>query len=613
MFHANDKVGPYILIKFLGRGSFGEVWLGEKRTRYATTQYALKFPDMNKVDSDAIQKEAAVWVKASGHPNVLPIIEADEYDGHIVIVSELAPDGSLGEWLTRHSGKASSIDIAVRMMKGILAGLEHLHSKRITHRDLKPDNILLQGDTPRLADFGLARVIKTIQTTQSVAGTPLYMSPEAYASDRTAQMDLWAAAVIFYQLLSGDVPFTGETPHSLMFAILTKEAKPLSDEIPKPLRDFVATALNKDISKRYPTASAMRQAMDEALQPEPTHIIVPPEPTPEPMPAPPLQPQPAPELDSSVLGNVSADTQLQPAPEPQLNPQLLQSELTPQAQIVTAPQPKPITKMNRIIAGIVGAVLVVGGSIWGAIKLNSGKPDPPTVTQPLDSAGTNQLKETKTDVSTFVQIPVGEFMMGGDKYADEKPLHKVKISKAFEIGKYEVTQAQWKAVMGANPSNFKGENLPVEQVSWNDTQEFIKKLNARNDGYIYRLPTEAEWEYACRAGTTGDYAGNLDEMGWYTASSGDKTHPVGEKKANAWGLYDMHGNVWEWCSDWYDGGYYGKSSEVDPKGSESGSARVERGGGWYGYAAYCRSAYRCYDAPGVRFIFLGFRLVRTNP
>jgi formylglycine-generating enzyme required for sulfatase activity len=135
----------------------------------------------------------------------------------------------------------------------------------------------------------------------------------------------------------------------------------------------------------------------------------------------------------------------------------------------------------------------------------------------------------------FVLIPGGEFSMGGDRFYPEQPVHKVRISKAFEMGKYQVTQEQWQAVMGNNPSYFTGANLPVEMVSWNDVQEFIKKLNAKKDGYSYRLPTEAEWEYACRAGTTGNYAGNLDDMAWYDKNSGGKTHPVGQKKPNAWG------------------------------------------------------------------------------
>jgi hypothetical protein len=166
--------------------------------------------------------------------------------------------------------------------------------------------------------------------------------------------------------------------------------------------------------------------------------------------------------------------------------------------------------------------------------------------------------------------------------------------------------------MGFNPSSFKGEaNLPVECVSWEDAQQFIKKLNARNDGYIYRLPTEAEWEYACRAGTSGDFAGNLDKMAWYNCNSGNKTHPTGQKKVNDWGLYDMHGNVWEWCADWYDENYYAKSPDVDPQGAHSGATRVMRGGGWFYEAAACRSAMRDHDAPNYRFHDCGIRLVRT--
>src|SRR5688572_10735614 len=158
----------------------------------------------------------------------------------------------------------------------------------------------------------------------------------------------------------------------------------------------------------------------------------------------------------------------------------------------------------------------------------------------------------------FVKIPAGEFLMGSDNGEDnEKPAHRVVISRGFEMGKYEVTQAEWEALMGSNPSKFKGTDLPVEQVSWDDAQSFIKAMNARNDGYEYRLPTDAEWEYAARAGATGDYGGtgNLSEMGWYGGNSGGKTHPVGGKTANAWGLYDMHGNSWEWCQD-CDDKYY---------------------------------------------------------
>jgi formylglycine-generating enzyme required for sulfatase activity len=151
----------------------------------------------------------------------------------------------------------------------------------------------------------------------------------------------------------------------------------------------------------------------------------------------------------------------------------------------------------------------------------------------------------------LILVQPGSFLMGSERGDDdEAPVHEVTISQPFYLGKYEVTQAQWKKVMGSSPSRFKGANRPVEQVSWYDCQEFIEKLNSKGNG-VFRLPTEAEWEYACRAGTTDDYAGNLDEMGWYDKNNVGKTQPVGKKKANPWGLYDMHGNVSEWCQDWH--------------------------------------------------------------
>jgi formylglycine-generating enzyme required for sulfatase activity len=220
----------------------------------------------------------------------------------------------------------------------------------------------------------------------------------------------------------------------------------------------------------------------------------------------------------------------------------------------------------------------------------------------------------------FVWIEGGEFLMGcgaSDTECDddEKPAHKVRVD-GFWMGQYEVTQAQWQKLMGSNPSSFEGENRPVEQVSWDDAQEFIKKLNSRS-GMTFRLPTEAEWEYAARAGTKtvysfGDNVNKLGEYAWYSANSGSQTHPVGQKKPNVWGLYDMHGNVWEWCADWYDSSYYAKDPSENPSGPSGGSSRVLRGGCWPSDARHVRSALRGIDAPADRDDFIGFRLVRTE-
>ena len=194
----------------------------------------------------------------------------------------------------------------------------------------------------------------------------------------------------------------------------------------------------------------------------------------------------------------------------------------------------------------------------------------------------------------FVLIRPGSFTMGTDKNDAEKPAHKVTITKPFYLGKYEVTQEQWETVMGSNPSNFKGPKLPVERVSWSECRDFVDKLKETVPGHEFRLPTEAQWEYACRAGSAGDYCfgdgdKNLGEYAWYSSNAGSQTHPVGEKKPNAWGLYDMHGNVWEWCSDAY--GPYSGEAVSDPAGATSGS-HVLRGGSWGGEPGRLRSAHR---------------------
>lgn len=265
MAKVGDRIGPYVLVDKLGRGAFGVVWLAEKRGAILTSRVALKMPSDEDVDLNAVRQEAEVWKLAAGHTNVLPIIDADVYDGQVVFVSEYAPGGSLAEWLERHGGKSPSFDAATRMVEGILAGLEHLHSRNIIHRDLKPANILLQGETPRLADFGIARVIKTTNSySVTVSGTSPYMAPEVYRGKRTEQTDLWAVGVILYQLLAGTLPFRGVDLHSLMYAVLTEQPAPLPSSIPSRLRAAVAKSLEKDEGRRFRTAREMRQALAQA-------------------------------------------------------------------------------------------------------------------------------------------------------------------------------------------------------------------------------------------------------------------------------------------------------------------------------------------------------------
>lgn len=216
----------------------------------------------------------------------------------------------------------------------------------------------------------------------------------------------------------------------------------------------------------------------------------------------------------------------------------------------------------------------------------------------------------------MAHVEGGTFRMGAtseqkdDADSDEKPVHRVTLS-SYYIGKTEVTQALWQAVMGSNPSAFKGADLPVENVSWDDCQEFIQKLNSLT-GRNFRLPTEAEWEFACRGGNNScgyKYSGsnNLDSVAWYDDNSDGQTYPVGAKAPNELGIYDMSGNVWEWCSDWYAN--YTSNSQVNPSGPQSGAGRVGRGGSWGHNARCCRSSFRGNYGPARRIITLGLRFV----
>lgn len=255
----------------------------------------------------------------------------------------------------------------------------------------------------------------------------------------------------------------------------------------------------------------------------------------------------------------------------------------------------------------------------------------------LSSGVQLSIPKTFTSPSTgieFVLIPAGKFIMGSLSNTNKRgrhinaPVHEVIIKNSFYMGKYQVTQNQWKTIMSNNPSHFKGDNLPVEKVSWNDAQEFIKNLNKMGKTNKYRLPSEAEWEYACRAGTTtaysfGDDESKLEDYGWYSGYTDideweknedkileGKTHPVGQKKPNQWDLYDMHGNVLEWCQDRWHNNYFGAPFDGNAWEKGRGSVRVSRGGSWYSPAGNCRSTTRFKRETLTFFPDNGFRVVR---
>jgi formylglycine-generating enzyme required for sulfatase activity/serine/threonine protein kinase len=656
MARPNDKIGPYTLVSKLGQGAFGVVWLAEKQSAIATTQFALKLPRDEDIDVEAFRQEAAIWLQASGHPNVLPLIDADIYDGQVIIVSEYVNDGSLAGWLKQHGGKAPSIAAACEIVAGVLAGLAHLHQRRIIHRDLKPENILLQRDNPRVADFGISRLLRTTSQSTNVSGTLAYMAPEAFDGKRNERTDIWAVGVIFYQLLAGRLPYDQQDMVSFIGAIMRHDPAPLPESVPEVLRQVVMKALQREPPQRYQSAIEMRQELREAermlwlqereareapptltptLVNEPPDTLVLPE-LRETMPH-----TAATEMEQEkenaariVAPTIAAPVKTQPEPIP--------------LETIKAPPPEPFTpketqtdraasptrrKLWMVVAPVVVIVaLAAAATLWIlARKGGDQKTIGASQSQPTPSATQSQPAATAANQieKELVLVAAGSFGMGSkDGQSNEKPLHGVSISQPFYIGKYEVTQEEWQAVMGNNPSHNKGDKLPVENVSWDDAQAFINKLNDSEVGYKYRLPTEAEWEYACRAGTTGDYGSNVNDMAWYYDNSppyhdkfARQTHPVGQKRPNAWGLYDMHGNVGEWCQDWYHDSYNGAPTDGSAwlSGGEQ-KFRVQRGGSFdtnasvigrrsSGFLYNLRLALRGGATPGARDDRKGFRVV----
>jgi formylglycine-generating enzyme required for sulfatase activity len=321
-------------------------------------------------------------------------------------------------------------------------------------------------------------------------------------------------------------------------------------------------------------------------------------------------------LISAELGVLTARLERVVAQENKIRPR--KNTATKPASRAPAPR-KPIAKAPAQRPRFVTRNRASDNSRKSGAKATARSAKPVNRNRAIDIPSKSGAKATARRASPEIEmvlVPGGSFLMGSPEnetgHSDkEKPRRRVTVGD-FYIGKYEVTQAQWRAVMGGNPSHFKGDDLPVENVSWNDAKEFCRRLSEMT-GAKYRLPTEAEWEYACRAKTDGAHAGDLDAMAWYGNILDVKTHPVGRKQPNAFGLYDMHGNVWEWCEDdWhksYENAPNDGSAWVDkPK---RGAYRVVRGGDWNDNAVICRSANRSADAPGSSLAaFLGFRVVR---
>ncbi|MEQ8702810.1 MAG: SUMF1/EgtB/PvdO family nonheme iron enzyme [Phaeodactylibacter sp.] len=592
------NINGYEVKSKLGAGGMAEVYYAENNLGFPAAVKVLK-PELGRVEGLRLRfrQEAQVMAKLA-HPNIRRVLDITEHESLPVILMEYLSGQDLGAYLKGNG--ALPPDMAARLWEQATSALQYAHSEGVIHRDVKPSNFFLtDGGTLKLLDFGIAKAgDQLVQTmTGQQMGTVLYMSPEQIKDPKrvTRATDYYSLGVTFYHLLTGEPPYdvTTESSYAIQTKIIQEELNMSS--VPAAWRGGLSACLKKEPQKRvlyervedFPTENPPPGHSDETLIEKPEQEI-PKVKTPRPKPKTPLETQKSPPK--------------------------------------SAPQKPTSSNRTPLWLGIIFAAIVVGGGIWWGqnsdqpTEQEPGKEEmaPITIEEEPSKPPSNLPAPIQELERNMVEIKGGSFMMGctaeqeSDCSKREKPVHWVELS-SYRVGKYEVTQGQWEAVMGNNPSYFSGcSSCPVETVSWEDTQEFIRKLNQMTGG-SYRLPTEAEWEYAARGGNRSrgyKYSGsnNLGSVGWYTDNSGSETHPVGQKSPNELGLYDMSGNVYEWCSDWYDSDYYSSTPGRNPKGPGTGANRVRRGGSWIYGARYCRASNRYDDSPDYRLNYLGFRL-----
>jgi formylglycine-generating enzyme required for sulfatase activity len=561
-------------------------------------EVAIKFLDVAAA-ADAgnqvarFRREAELMARIS-HPNIATIYDFGTVDGQPYLVMEYIGGGDLRGKMVAH--EPMSVERALALLRPIIRALNELHRQRILHRDLKPENVLMYDeDTPKVADFGIAVLgsssVESLTRPEQSMGTIGYVAPEQqYRLRVDERADQFSLAAITYELLTGERPFGAVEPPSR----LNRALDPSVDVV-------VMRALSEDREDRYPSIQAFGDALDRALTGAPggargrlrwLAIAIG-------------------GAFLAALAGIAVVSRGRPGPEPP-PPREAEAEQRPVARPLPLPTaPAPVARPVERVVNSVGMTLVL--------------------------------------------VPAGAFQMGSpetdpEARPNERPRHHVVLSRPFALGAHEVTVRQFREFVektgyrtdaetdGAGGlvhdsqrgkvvsdttlnwrqpgySRTQDDDEPVVQVSWNDAMAFCRWLSDREQR-PYRLPTEAEWEYACRAGSTtrwcsGDSPEGLERYAWTPNSGSPTTHRVGTKQPNAFGLYDMHGNVWEWCLDYY--GLYGSDPETNPTGPLSGKTRVLRGGGWdRKKIRRTTSAYRHDAEPTSRSDTYGFRVCQPS-
>jgi formylglycine-generating enzyme required for sulfatase activity len=647
-----EYLGRYRIKRRLGGGGMGAVYLVENTE--LQRDEALKVPHFETGSDPSIRERFLRETRLAArldHPNLCPIYDAGVIDGIYFLTMRYLE----GKPLSAYTGRPLPPREAIKIVTKLAQVLEHAHARGVIHRDLKPSNIMIcPGTGPTVFDFGLAKQTRQagrkLTQTGTTLGTPAYMPPEQVTGDLDRigpASDAYSLGVILFELLTGCVPFRGSMVEVLSQVILDQAPPPsrLRPGLYPELDAVCAKALAKAPEQRYASMNDFSAALTDVLRVIPARETG--------------------ALDAAASNGECAAGLV---------------------DMTTVPPTTPRRKSG--VAWLCLALLLTGSLLAPLLWLTDkhlGRSTNQTAEEKADEdskertgnvlagPGTNTVPNeppkmfTNTIGMKLVRIPPGKFKMGspdgeaGRNHPAEEQLHDVEITKTFHLGAFEVTQQQFREVMGYNPSYFssnakgrdgvkyrgkpgaradlirKGEDseqFPVENVSCDEAREFCEKLTAKDnskpDGWSYRLPTEAEWEYACRGGSptyqvfhfgnslSGKQA-NFDSNHPYGGA--DKLDPrhcprmVGSYEANRFGLHDMHGNVWEWCLDWYHTFYYSTSPPKDPPGPPENPpyGHVARGGGWNYEGWRCRSAIRHHRRPEYRDNLTGFRVALVPP
>ena len=612
----------YKITRQLSSGGFGNTYVVENVSfdeTYALKEFFMKGVNLRDGETVTVSvpdnratfesqkeklKKEARRLRQLHNPHIVRVHDLFEERGTVYYVMDYIDGESLSDRLKR-TGKPLSEEEALVILRQVLDALSVVHglSPQLLHLDIKPANIMVDGKgCAYLIDFGASKQLSaeeshTLSTSTGMSYTAGY-APSEQIEQNYDRMGPWTD---YYAL--------GAT----LYRLLTLQQLPSPSEISEEPDEAFSFPLT--ISERTqrlirwlmtPNRKRRPQNVDEILR-----FLSEKAPVKEEKETTDVKDK---EEETAILqkGKINDDTEAVNEEtsfenaSPRKGVSQTRKQIHQLASRIHPDRKEDKKSRNHWALFIIGSVVIVG--LISLLAKVIGEYNEPS---PSSSGIIENL------VNNMVYVEGGTFTMGAtseqgsDAYDDEKPAHQVTLS-SFSIGKYEVTQEEWETVMGSNPSEYKGKKLPVENVSWDDCQEFIRKLNQMTDKQ-FRLPTEAEWEYAARGGSKSrgyKYAGGSDlgSVAWYEGNSGSKTHEVGQKQPNELGLYDMSGNVYEWCQDWY--GDYSSSSQTNPTGPSSGSYRVFRGGGWSSLARLCRVSHRCDNAPGHRDYYLGLRLAQ---